>query len=56
MDDAAANRIRAAKIFTGTGKDDARNEKLREAEMLKRSGKSQEEFLKNIREHDESEA
>ena len=52
LDDAAANRERASKIFTGTGKDDARNEKLRCAEMLRREGETQDECLRDIREHD----
>jgi hypothetical protein len=53
---AKVNRVRANKIFTGTGKDDSRNERLRKAEMRKRKGKETEESLAQIREEDEAEA
>jgi hypothetical protein len=46
------NRERAGKIFTGTGKDDIRNERLRKAEMRKRRGGDQAAALDEIREED----
>jgi hypothetical protein len=53
---AMVNRERANKIFTGTGKDDIRNAKLRKAEMRKRKGNCTEESLAAIRKEDDDEA